>query len=68
MPSRHAVSAAAIAAAVVYVFPTLPVAAAMGLLAMLIASLRVLTGQHYPSDAAAALVLAAVLSWIGYTI
>ena len=66
MPSRHTASAAAIAFAVVYVFPCLPVAAAMVLLAALIAALRVFSGQHYPSDVAAALLLSGVISLLGY--
>jgi len=64
-PSR-AVKCAAIAFAVVYVFPCLPVAAAMVLLAALIAALRVFSGQHYPSDVAAALLLSGVISLLGY--
>ena len=66
MPSRHTASAAAIAFAVVYVFPCLPVAAAMVLLAALIAALRVFSGQHYPSDVAAALLLSGAISLAGY--
>lgn len=68
MPSRHAASAAAIAFAVAYAFPHTAVCILMGLLALLIAALRVLAGQHYPSDAAAAVLLAAVFSAIGYTV
>ncbi len=66
MPSRHTASAAAIAFAIIYIFPNVPVAMAMGLLAALIAALRVLSGQHYPSDVAAALLLSGVISLIGY--
>lgn len=66
MPSRHTASAAAIACAVVYVFPSLPVAAGMALLCALIAALRVLSGQHYLSDVLAALALSLIFSVIGY--
>ena len=68
MPSRHTASAAAIAMAVVYITPSLPLRAAMGLLCALIASLRVLAGQHYISDVLAALALSGVISLIGYSI
>ena len=76
MPSRHTASAAAIAIAITYIFPTPAVLAAMLLLCAIIAALRVLAGQHYPSDVAAALALpvligqsgifyAEVLAWLG---
>lgn len=68
MPSRHTASAAAIAIAIVYIFPSPAIAAAMGLLCVLIASLRVLAGQHYPGDVLAALILSAAISLIGYTL
>ena len=54
--------------AVVYITPSLPLRAAMGLLCALIASLRVLAGQHYISDVLAALALSGVVSLIGYSI
>ena len=66
MPSRHAASAAAIAFAVVYVFPQPFVIAAMLALCALIAALRVLCGQHYPGDVLAALAISAALSAVGY--
>jgi len=66
MPSRHTASAAAIAFAMIYVFPSGLCTAAMLLLAALIALLRVLSGQHYPSDVAAALLLSGVISLAGY--
>ena len=66
MPSRHAASAAAIAFAAVYAFPHPAIIIAMSALALLVAALRVLSGQHYPSDVLAALALSAVLSLIGY--
>ncbi len=66
MPSRHTASAAAIAFAIIYVFPCMPVALAVLLLAVLIAALRVLSGQHYPSDVAAALLLSGIISLVGY--
>ena len=66
MPSRHTASAAAVACAVIYVFPTVPVILAMVLLCLIIAALRVLAGQHDVSDVLAALALSMVLSLIGY--
>ena len=66
MPSRHTASAAAIAFAIIYVYPGIPAAAAMLLLAALIALLRVISGQHYPSDVAAALMLSGAISLAGY--
>ena len=68
MPSRHTACAAAIACAVVYAFPSWPTAVMMGLLAALIAALRVLSGQHYPSDVFAALALSLAISAAGYLI
>ncbi|MBR3794617.1 MAG: phosphatase PAP2 family protein [Clostridia bacterium] len=68
MPSRHAASAAAISIAIVYIFPFPAVFAAMLLLCALIAALRVLAGQHYPGDVAAALLLSVAVSLIGYTL
>ena len=68
MPSRHAASAAAIAFAVIYIVPSPWVAAAMIALAIVIALLRVVSGQHYPSDVIAALLLSGVLSVVGYTL
>ena len=66
MPSRHTASAAAIACAVIWLWPVWPVAAAMGLLCAVIAGLRVLSGQHDVSDVLAALALAAAVSLAGY--
>lgn len=66
MPSRHTASAAAIAFAVMYAFPSPALSALMLLLAALIAALRVLSGQHYPSDVIAALVLSGAISLCGY--
>ena len=66
MPSRHTASAAAISLAVAYAFPAPALIACMLLLCALIASLRVLCGQHYPSDVLAALALSGVISLIGY--
>lgn len=68
MPSRHTASAAAIAMAVAYVYPSAVMILLMTLLCMLIASLRVLCGQHYPSDVAAALALSLIVSLIGYVL
>lgn len=66
MPSRHTASAAAIACAVIAVFPTPAVCALMLALCALIAALRVLSGQHYVSDVLAALALSFALSLAGY--
>ena len=66
MPSRHTASAAAIAFAIIYVFPGIPAAASMILLSALVAALRVLSGQHYPTDVLAALLLSGSISLIGY--
>lgn len=68
MPSRHTASAAAIAFAVIYAFPTVPVAVGMLALCAVIAALRVLSGQHYATDVLAALLLSGVLSAMGYLV
>lgn len=68
MPSRHTASAAAIAMAVMYISPSLPLRALMLLLCAIIAAIRVVSGQHYVSDVAAAIVLSGVISLIGYRI
>lgn len=68
MPSRHTASAAAIAIAVAWAFPSPLIIALMAMLCALIAALRVLCGQHYPGDVAAALLLSLVISLIGYSI
>lgn len=68
MPSRHAASAAAIACAAVYAFPSAPMGVCMGALTALIAALRVLSGQHYLSDVLAAVAMSAALSAIGYAL
>lgn len=68
MPSRHTASAAAIALAAAYAFPSPAIITGMLLLCALIAALRVLCGQHYPSDVLAALVLSGVISLIGYVL
>ena len=67
MPSRHTASAAAIAMAVMYITPSVPLRAAMLLLCAVFAAIRVRSGQHYVSDVIAALTLSAVLSLIGYS-
>ena len=61
-------SAAAIAFAVIYAFPTPPVAAGMLALCAVIAALRVLSGQHYATDVLAALLLSGALSAVGYLV
>jgi len=68
MPSRHTASAAAIAMAVVYITPSIPLRAAMLALCAVVAAIRVLSGQHYISDVAAALLLSGAISLIGYRI
>ena len=66
MPSRHTASAAAIAFAVAWLYPSWYTALAMSLLCAVIAALRVLCGQHDVSDVLAALLLSGVISLIGY--
>ncbi|MBQ8618939.1 MAG: phosphatase PAP2 family protein [Clostridia bacterium] len=68
MPSRHTACAAAIALAAAYAFPHPAIVVSMVLLCVLIASLRVLCGQHYISDVLAALLLSSALSLIGYVL
>lgn len=68
MPSRHTASAAAIACAVIYLFPTVPAAIGMFLLCAVIAALRVLSGHHDVIDVLCALVLAFFVSLVGYLI
>ena len=68
MPSRHTASAAAIALAAAYAFPMPWLIACMALLCLLIAALRVLCGQHYPSDVLIALLLSSAISLIGYVL
>ena len=68
MPSRHTASAAAIAFAVIYAFPTVSVAVGMLALCDIIAALRVLSGQHYATDVLAALLLSGALSAMGYLV
>ena len=68
MPSRHTASAAAIAIAVAWAFPSPLIIILMTLLCILIACLRILCGQHYPSDVLAALLLSFAVSLIGYSI
>lgn len=68
MPSRHTASAAAIAIAVAWAFPIPVVVIFMALLCALIAALRIVCGQHYPSDVLAALLLSLIVSIIGYSL
>ena len=68
MPSRHTASAAAIAIAVAWAFPSPIIIVLMALLCALIACLRIVCGQHYPSDVVAALMLSLAISLIGYSI
>lgn len=68
MPSRHTASAAAIALAVCYTWPSPGVGAVMAALCAAVAALRVLAGQHYTSDVLAAIALSLLLSAIGYAI
>ena len=62
MPSRHTASAAAIALAVMYAFPVTWAFVSMTGLCLLIAALRVLSGQHYISDVLAAIALSLLIS------
>jgi phosphatidylglycerophosphatase B len=66
LPSRHTASAAAIAFAMVYAYPGRGMAALMTALCALVALSRVARGVHYPSDIAAALVLAAACAAVGF--
>lgn len=66
MPSRHAASAAAIAFAVIRLYPVPAVAVFMLALCAVIAALRVVSGQHDVSDVLAALLLSAAVSALGY--
>jgi len=68
MPSRHTASAVAIAIAIVYIIPSPALSVVFSMLCALIAVLRMLTGQHYPSDVVAAMLLSAVVSLIGYSL
>ena len=67
MPSRHAASAGAIAMAVMWVFPKPWVCILMGFLCLTIAASRILLGKHYPADVIAALALAGLLCFLGFT-
>lgn len=66
MPSRHAASAAAIAFAVVWLYPGWLAAVGMTAICAAVAALRVLSGQHDISDVLAALALSAMVSLLGY--
>ena len=68
MPSRHTASAVAITIAIVYIIPSPALSVALSLLSSLVAVLRMLTGQHYPSDVVAAVLLSGVVSLIGYSL
>ena len=65
-PSRHCFSAACIAVAALQILPT--AALVLGVLALLIALSRVLSGVHYPSDVLGGLVFGAAASWLGTTL
>ncbi len=65
-PSRHCFSASCIAVAALRVCPA--AALVLGLLALLIALSRVLSGVHYPSDVLGGLVFGAAASWLGTTL
>lgn len=66
MPSRHSFCAAAIAVTVgIY---SLPLGAALGVLALLIAVTRVLTGVHYISDVLAGLAFGTLAGAAGFAV
>lgn len=65
---RAALVPAAIALAVMWVYPSAWVILFVSLLCALISALRVLFGKHYPSDVLAALLLAGAISYFGYSI
>lgn len=68
LPSRHTASAVAIACAFVYVYP-LPVWVMLwALLVLIICTLRVATGKHYPSDVLVAVIFSVLLSIIGFAL
>lgn len=64
MPSRHCFSAAAIAAAAWYVLP--PLGLVLGVLAVVIAVSRVITGVHFVSDVLAGLAFGLVFGAVGH--
>ena len=66
LPSRHCFSAACIAVAAVRVSPVC--ALILGVLALLIALTRVLSGVHYISDVLAGLVFGAAAAGAGYAL
>lgn len=66
MPSRHTASAAVIALTVAWLYPVWPVMLSMAVLCALVASLRVLCGQHDATDVLAALLISGAISLIGY--
>lgn len=68
LPSRHTASAAAIALSFCYACPNAALCAAMCALALVIAALRVLSGQHDEWDVLCAIGLSAVLSFAGYSV
>ncbi len=65
-PSRHSASAAAIAAAFLYV--SIPLGLLMSLAAILICVSRPLAGVHFPRDAAAGAIIGIVIGIIGFLV
>ena len=63
MPSRHCFSAAGIAVTAFFVWP--PLGILVGVLALVIAVTRILSGVHYPSDVLAGLAFGGVAAWVG---
>ncbi len=66
LPSRHTACAVAISCAVVYVCPSPAVVFLMALLTLVIGTLRVVTGKHYPSDVLCGILLSMLLSILLY--
>lgn len=63
MPSRHCFSAAGIAVTAFFIWPPLGILA--GILALVIAVTRILSGVHYPSDVLAGLAFGSAAAWAG---
>ena len=63
-PSRHATSAAVIAAAFLYVW--MPAGIALTVIALLIAAVRPIAGLHFPRDVIAGVLLGYLIGLIGF--
>ena len=63
-PSRHAASGVVIAAAYWYIWPTAGIA--FGVIALVIAAIRILGGIHFPRDIAAGMLLSLAAGALGF--